>query len=179
MDFEKFAELLKEAQKKELLPYNHKLSTSLDQILERLSEKISEIRNTHPSLLTQQLSIKYILLKNLFERCQKIKELYKKSRERKIRKKILNKNLDKSNLSNDELMYAEKYLEEISNFYDYYEIFDYSLMKPPIDYFVQVLVNEDCVFFDDEVVELKKGRMYFLKRKLIEQLIENGYVNIL
>lgn len=179
MNFESFSDLIKEASKKELTPFNNKLITLLDQTNAKLSAEISEIRNTNPSSLTQKLSIKYMFLKSLFERNMKIKDFYQKSRHKKIRDKVLSKNLDKTFLTKDEREYAENYADELSNFFSFYEIFDYSVAKPPIDYFVQIFAVDDCVFFDDDIVELKKGRMYFLKRKLVEKLIENGVVKVL
>lgn len=141
--------------------------------MEDVREKIGE------SEVDEEISLNYMLLKNFFSRNLRIIRTYNFTMITKIQDDVLKR---KPTFS------FEKYLRLFNIFqkliedrFSEFRFIEVSEEEPPLDLYVQILTLDDCgVIMDgEELIELKKDKIYFLKKSIINHLINLNVIKII
>lgn len=175
-------ELLMEAKSKFLKEYNHikiKELTDKSEIIEKDLLSIQEIASSHE--IDENLSKKYILLKNTLDYLIRVKRSYEYSRFLKIQEFVADNEQIPHSLTKDE----EEHVQFFSQIYDDYKNnfkdLNFNQSEIPLNHFIHFVTLEDCgiVMDGDELYELKADRYFFMKRSCVEHLIGTSFIKIL
>lgn len=175
-------ELLDEMKYGALRTYNAEGVDRVNREIHFVQNRMDELKlRAERSQVTQELSINFALLKAYKERSQRILRAYVFSRLAKIADNYFNKEEIKNQLSVAELEFDRDCVnihEEILESYKHLDIFS---REPPLDFYVQVMTLEDCgvIMSGDGFIDLKKDRLYFLRKADIAHLITSNSVKIL
>jgi GINS complex subunit 1 len=84
-------------------------------------------------------------------------------------------------LSPEEQECMKEYNSLISEYTAGFGMLDFSVAEPPIYFFVQVVTLDDCGVIMDEggFMELKKDRIYSVRKSAISHLIGSGLIKII
>lgn len=137
-----------------------------------IQEKMEWIReNTSEDDVNEEISLNYMLLKNFLNRNMRILRNYKFWRIQTVQSSVfqgkeLSEGLRHLQLGKDiRNAMEQRYME--------FPFLDFVEGRPPLDLYVQILTLDDCgvVMDGDEFLELKKNRVYFLRRRAVDHLI--------
>lgn len=158
-----------QAEIKTLESENARLEARMEEIKERVADEISE-----------ELSVNYIMLKYFRERNKRILRCYSFHRVQLLFDAFFSKMHVGHLLSCDEEDLARRYHAVLRDYLDSFPMLDFSAREPPIQFFVQIVTLEDCglVMDGESLVELRKNRIYFIKRSAVMHLINEGLVQI-
>ncbi|EOB12181.1 hypothetical protein NBO_508g0032 [Nosema bombycis CQ1] len=151
--------------------YNDQVVSEIQNRIENINQEMTRIKESiQGDDIPTTISINYILLTFYKNRCKRILRAYHFQR-------LLN--LKNFFILNEKEKKLHKSIKEIEN--EYLSCFDLNYEgKVPLLSFIKIMTLKDCglVYDGDELVDLKKGRIYFIKRKAIEHLLEGGYLKI-
>lgn len=148
---------------------------------EYLDAKMNEIRVEVTDDVSEELSVNYIMLKYFRERNQRILRSYHFHRLNLLLDLFFSKESVEHLLSAEEEEYFGTYDGMLKEYLRPFSAFDFITRSPPTQFFIQILTLEDCGLVMDEgtLVELKKDRIYFIKRSTVTHLINAGFVRII
>lgn len=127
--------------------------------------------NTGEDDVNEEISLNYMLLKNFLNRNMRILRNYKFWRIQTVQSSVLQGKEPYGYLQYLQLCKDVKSAMELR--YQEFPFIEFVEGKPPLDLYVQILTLDDCgvVMDGDEFLELKKNRVYFLRRKAVDHLI--------
>lgn len=127
----------------------------------------------------EEISLNYMLLKNFLDRNVRILRTYRFARIQKIQSRVFQGREPCAGLQHLKLCRDIKNAIELRC--SEFPFIDFVEGKPPLDLYVQILTLDDCgvVMDGDEFVELKKNRVYFLRRKAVDHLINMKLVEVI
>ncbi|KAF9761312.1 hypothetical protein NGRA_2731 [Nosema granulosis] len=135
----------------------------------------SEINNIKESVgdgdIPEDVSINYIMLTFYKTRCIRILRTYHLKRILQYQDLKFNTQREKNTIRKIQKL-EEDYLNRFN--------LNYAGSVPLLSY-VKIVTEKDCgiVYDGEEMIELKKGRIYFVRRKTIEHLLKGGYIKIM
>lgn len=175
-------DIIDEIQDGRFVPYNITETEKLLNEIEFIDSKIEALKEeAQRSYINEMLSMNFAVLKSYKDRNLRLLRAYNYNRIKMIQMNYFIKNDIKSYLSASEADYESKYINILEEYLEDYKHLDLQNREPPLDLYVQILTLEDCgmVMSGDEFIELKKGRLYFLKKSEIAHLINKNLVKIL
>ncbi|KAH9411416.1 hypothetical protein HK407_05g09340 [Ordospora pajunii] len=172
--------LLEDARSNMLKPYRHREIRMLCDENTRLCEMMDELKRKAGNEVSEELSVNYIMLKYTKERNERILRAYWFHRSMHLFHCFFSGECNAGLLSSDELEYTSKYNSILREYLLDFSVLDFTESMPPIDFFVSVITLEDCgvVMDADDVLELRKDRIYFIRKGTVAHLIKNGFVRI-
>lgn len=174
-------DLLDEIKHKEFKRFNSDEVAALKHEIEETKTKIDALKRiAEEGEVTMELSINFALLKAYKERNERILRAYRLFRFQKIEEHHFNKDLSLDLMIPDELVFLDEFKEISARYLDSFRHLSLNDRAPPLDFFVQILTLEDCgaVLCGDDFVELKKDRIYFLKKSDVIHLLKKNLVKI-
>lgn len=175
-------DLLDEIKHKEFKRYNSNGVMILTREIEETKIKIDALKRiAEEREVTLELSMNFALLKSYKERNERILRAYRLFRFQTIQEHYFNKDLSQDLMIPDELAFLDDFREISTKYLENYGYLSLNDRAPPLDFFVQILTLEDCgaVLCGDDFIELKKDRIYFLKRSDIIHLLKKNFVKII
>lgn len=175
-------ELLDEIVHKTLGPYNTDQVNNLKKELDFVDKKLEALKQeAESSGITKELSINFALLKAYKDRNVRILKTYVFNRFLKIMTNYFEKNDIKGLLSASESNFESEYLNICEEYLSSSKHLDLMDRDPPLNFFVQIMTLEDCgmILNGDDFIELKKGRLYFLRKADVAHLISARLVKLL
>lgn len=160
-------DLLDEIKHREFRRFNSNGVTALTREIDETRRKIDTLKRVaEEGEVTLELSINFALLKAYKERNERILRAYRFFRFQSIQEYHFSKDIPQELMIPDELAFLDEFKEITTRYLDNYRHLTLSDRSPPLDFFVQILTLEDCgaVLCGDDFIELKKDRIYFLKR---------------
>lgn len=127
--------------------------------------------------VTEEVSLNYMILKNFLNRNIRILRYYRFSKMIGLQDRLFKKVEAHTPQENQIYLRLKKALEARYAEFSFLDVYE---NEPPLDLYVQVITLEDCgvVMDGDEFIELKKNRLYFLRKKSVEHLINMKMVEI-
>lgn len=144
--------------------------------------KIDELKNIASSGgVTTELSINFALLRAYNDRLTRIEKAYHWFRLQRVMDNYFVKNNIKNILSTNEIEFERKYGKLCDKYFKDYKHIGLIDRSPPLEYFVQIITLQDCgmILCSNEMIELKKNTIYFLKKSDIIHLICKNKVEII
>lgn len=175
-------DLLDEMKHIELKQYKFEQVYLLERELASIESKIENLKQIAENLeVTEQLSINFSMLKSYKERINRIIRSYKFNRLLKIQDNYFIKNNIKEYMNQDESTFQMSFNRITDELFTEYKHLLLEDRKPPLNFYVQIMTLEDCgiVLSGNEFVELKKGRIYFMKKSDISHLLKKEMVKII
>lgn len=165
--------LLEEISSKTLKKYNYEIVNKIETQIKEVQGLIKDIIEEIKMNKTEELMLNFAFLKFYRERCTRILKAYSFNR-------ILLIDKISDLLSKEEIEIYQTISEAENSYLANFEL-NYSVKEPPIDLFIHVLCLEDCgiVFDNDECIELKKSRIYYIRKKSVEHLLKNNSLKII
>ncbi|ELQ76812.1 hypothetical protein THOM_0201 [Trachipleistophora hominis] len=182
MESDAILELLMDAKSKYLKHYNNIKMKKLVDEAKYIKSEMEAIQETADFTdITEEVSKKYIFLKNTYDFYMRVKRSYELSRFLKIQKCFFSKqsNINMPNKKEGEhYVFFSTILEEYtSNFPE----LDFNVQYIPLDHFVHFITLADCgiVMDGDEIHELKANKYYFMKKNIVKHLLDSNLIRIL
>lgn len=175
-------ELLEEMRQKTLCPYNTAQISQISAEIEYADAKIEALkREAEHSDVSEALSINFAMLRAYRERNLRILRAYTLHRLSMIRDNYFDKRDIKELLSADEIAFEREYGEILEEYIADYRHLDLKNREPPLSLYVQIVPLEDCglVMSGDDFIDLRRGRLYFLRKADIAHLIKQRLVRLL
>lgn len=162
-------------------PHRHAEIKTLRSENAYLDAKMEEIKREASGEISEELSMNYVMLKHFKERNERVMRCYMFHRMKLMFDAFFSKECIGHLLSADEEECAERYGGALDEYLEPFHMLDFSANEPPLQLFVQVLTLEDCgVVMDEEgLVELKKDRIYFVRKSLVMHLISSGLASVI
>ncbi|KAF7701468.1 hypothetical protein CDIK_0825 [Cucumispora dikerogammari] len=156
------------------------LSTQTDLLV----KQIKEIESKPNSELTFSISILYVILSKKVDRNNRILRNYVYHRNKYIIESVLSsKYIKRMYLSEKELHTRKEFLDMLNIYKEKLEISTIRLCseEPPFSLFVDIAINEDAgiVIEKGEVIELKKGMCFHIKKELVRHLLSSGKITVI
>lgn len=164
-------QLLMDLKSDTIKPFNTKAFDDINKEIVYLQEEMQKIKDlAETEEITIEMSLNYMMLKKYEERNIRVKKNYLYHR--------YNNNM---NDTEKEKEYNKEYNKLYDEYFSEYNFIDLNLKDPPIDLFISILTLRDCgaVMVGDEIVDMKKDKIYFVKRSCVKHLIENNFVKII
>jgi len=174
-------ELLEEMKQKSLRPFNMRQVGRLEAEIEYVDAKLEALkREAAHSEVSESLSVNFAALKAYRDRDVRILRAYKFFRMRKIQDNYFDKHDIKRLLSTDEQCFENAYGDVLDGYLEDYRHLDFRSRDPPLNFYVQIMTLENCglIMSGSDFIDLKKGRLYFLKMRDIAHLIDKKLVKI-
>lgn len=165
-----------------LCPFNTAQVSQIGAEIEYLDTKIEALkREAENTDVGEELSINFAMLKAYKERNMRILRAYLFHRMSKIQENYFDKNDIKGLLSANEINFECEYNRILEEYISDYRHLDLKNREPPLSLYVQVIPLEDCglVMSGDDFIDLKKGRLYFLRKADIAHLVKQRLVKLL
>lgn len=175
--------LLDQMKQKQLVKYNSKDVNELQNEFKIVTEKLEEIKIAASTLddVTEELSVNFALLKAYKDRLSRIETAYHYDRFLKIQNGFFKKENMKENLSLDEIELLKNFSEITNEYLEPFKHLNLNDRHPPLDFYIQILTLEDCgaVMCENDFLDLKKDRIYFLKKSDVAHLLKKNMVKII
>lgn len=173
--------LLEDLKSSTARPYRHAEVRAVLAEGQHLDTKMDEIRQQAGTGMSEELSVNYVLMKYFKERNERILRSYRFHRSVMLFDEFFSREGVAGMLSQDEEDYADRLHALLDKYLEPFSILDFTVSTPPIQFFVQVVTLEDCgvVMDEGDLIELKKNRVYFIKKSTIAHLINNGFVRVI
>ncbi|ADM12415.1 uncharacterized protein Eint_100890 [Encephalitozoon intestinalis ATCC 50506] len=173
--------LLEDLKSSVLKPYRHAEIKAIQGENGDLDKKMEEIRRAAGSGISEELSVNYVMMKHFKERNERIVRSYKFHRILGLFDCFFGRKETSGILSPEEEECAEEYYATLKEYLEPFADMDFTTETPPTQFFVQVITLEDCgvVMDEGDLIELKKDRIYFIKKSSIAHLISDGLVRII
>ena len=175
-------QILDEMQSGTLKPYNSAAVNALKMELDFVQQKIEEIkREAEQNSITEELSINFAIHKAYRDRNERILRAYAFFRSKIITWNYFAKSDIKGCLSAAEVEFKNDVHEALDTYLAPYSDLNFFNNEPPLDFYVQVVTLEDCglVLCGDDFIDLRKDRLYFLRKSDISHLISANLAKIL
>lgn len=165
--------LLEEISNKTLKKFNYKNVNKVKSQIDRAQFLIRDIIEKIKKNKTDDLMLNFAFLKFYRERCTRILKAYFFNR-------LLMIDTISDLLSNDEVEIYETIKDAENRYYKIFN-FDFNKREPPIDLFIHILCLEECgvVYDKDECIELRKNRIYYIRKKSVEHLLKENSIKII
>ncbi|AFM99189.1 hypothetical protein EHEL_100960 [Encephalitozoon hellem ATCC 50504] len=173
--------LLEDLKSSFLKPYRHAEVKALQGENGYLDSKMEEVRRLAGEGISEELSVNYVMIKYFKERNERILRSYKLHRSLCLFEDFFSSKKTSGTLSSEEEEYMERYHGILREYLEPFRHIDFAMEMPPIQFFVQIVTLEDCGIVMDEgnLIELKKDRIYFIKKSIVSHLIGSGLVRII
>ncbi|ELA42747.1 uncharacterized protein VICG_00062 [Vittaforma corneae ATCC 50505] len=175
-------DLLDEIKHNQFKKFNTAEVASLEREMAIVQSKIDDIKlRAEVNEITESLSINFALLKAYKDRLERIHKTYKLFRLKRIQDSYFSKENVVEFLAPHELEFYKNFSDAVGEYLADFKHLALTDRHPPLDFFVQILALEDCgvVLCGDEFVELKKDRIYFLKKSDIAHLLTKKLVKVI
>lgn len=175
-------DLLDEMKTENLKPFNvhgmNRVQLELKELDTRISELKEEAENNE---VTTALSINFAVNKAYKERLVRIEQAYIYSRFRKIQSDYFEKKNIKKALTIPETEFQSQFSTICDKYFEIYSHLNLHDRTPPLDLYVQILTMQDCgmILSDNEMVELKGNRIYYLKKRDVMHLINQNKARVI
>lgn len=139
----------------------------------RLSELSDELRKDQKSV---ELAMCYLLLKRETERLIRVLTIV----ERENNRESENKWIHEGKTDENTLEYIDRFKQITNKYYNNFPLLNFTHRDVPIEYYVHALAVEECgvIEMGDSLIETKKGSLYFVRKKEIVHLLNNGSMKI-
>lgn len=175
--------LLDEMKQKEITRYNSKDVFEIKNELKNVNDKIEEIKQIASTMddITEELSVNFALLKAYKDRLLRVSTAYHFHRFIKIQESFFKKENIKENLSLDEVELLKSFSEITNAYLQPFKHLNLGDRHPPLDFYIQIMTLEDCgaVLCENEFVDLKKDRIYFLKKSDVAHLLKKNMAKVI
>lgn len=175
-------DLLDEMKHNQFKKFNTAEVASLEHEVAAVQSKIDDIKHqAEITEVTESLSVNFALLKAYKDRLERVHRAYKSFRLKRIRDGYFSKESLAEFLAPHEVEFYKKFSDAVGECLADFKHLALNNRHPPLDFFVQILALEDCgaVLSGDEFIELKKDRIYFLKKSDIAHLLVKKLVKII
>lgn len=162
--------------------YNGTHVNNLRSEMEELDHKMRLLKeDAEKHGIREELSINFSLLKSFKDRNERILKTYLFQRLLKITENFFLKENIFDMLSANELVFNQEFTDITETYLDKYRHLDLVDREPPLDFYVQIITLADCgtILNGDEFIDLKKNRLYYVKKSDIAHIINAKLVNIL
>lgn len=175
-------DLLDEIKHDEFKRFNTTEVQRVQQEITLVQAKIEDIKRiAELEEITDELSMNFALLKSYKDRLERILRAYKFFRLLKIQEN----HFQQRSIVESICSYEQEFLDEFIVLSDSY-LKDFTHLSlndrhPPLNFFVQILALEDCgaIMCGDDFIDLKKDRIYFLKKSDVIHLLKRKLVKII
>lgn len=174
--------LLDEMRQKTLQAYNTSQVSRVAVEIDYIDARIEDLkREAESNTVSEALSVNFAILKACRERHVRILRAYHFHRMRLICENYFEKNSIKGLLSAAETEMERDSVEMLGEYLEKYRHLDLKNREPPLDFYVQIVTIENCglVMNGDNFIDLKKGRLYFLKKADVAHLISKKLVRLI
>ncbi|KAM0681525.1 hypothetical protein GINT2_000038 [Glugoides intestinalis] len=175
-------DLLDEIKHDDFKRFNTSEVQRVEQELAQIHAKIEDIKRiAELEEITDELSVNFALLKSYKDRLERILRAYRFFRLIKIQ----DNHFQQKSMASSICSYEQEFLEGFVTISDtYLKEFHHLLLSdrhPPLNFFVQILALEDCgaIMCGDDFIDLKKDRIYFLKKSDVTHLLKRKLVKII
>jgi len=175
-------DLLDEMKLRELKHYNSQQVNKLNREIAAVDQKMEGLKQkAEDSGVTEELSINYAMLKAYKDRLVRILKSYHLNRFFKIEDNYFAKNDIKKLLNVSELNFHGEFTKISDEYFAGYKHLLLNDRSPPLNFYVQILTLVDCgiILSGNEFVDLKKDRIYFLKKADVTHLIQKNFAKII
>lgn len=177
-------DLLDEMKLKEIKLYNVQDINKIKSEILEIDVKIESLKNIvalNDNEVTKELSANYSMLKSYKDRLIRIEKSYHFFRFLKIQKNYFLKKDIKKFLNLNETEFEKEFSLLCNDYFEKYKHLSLADRTPPLDFYVQILTLEDCglIISGDEFIELKKNKIYFLKKSDIIHLLDKNKIKII
>ncbi|KAI5165621.1 hypothetical protein NEIRO03_0591 [Nematocida sp. AWRm78] len=168
--------LLSRTNKKELARIKSQILIKENQ----LKELAVEIEKDPNSV---ELSLCYLFLKRETERLVRIIKIKEIERNRLLESYVHEDAAgvaDKAELSGGGDIYLKKFKEITNKYYSNFPFINFMHRDVPIEYYVHVLAKKECGIIEmgGNLIETKKGSLYFIRKREVEYLLNNGSMEV-
>lgn len=174
--------ILDEIKQKSLKHYNIDQMNKIGAEIKEVATRMSSLKSrAEVSGVTEELSVNFAVLKAYMERLQRITRAYHYYRFKHIEASLFKKEKIKNFLTTTEIDYEGEFSAMANECLEDYQGLALSYRSPPLDFYVQILTLEECgiVLCDEDFLDLKKGRIYFLKKSDVSHLVDRGAAKII
>lgn len=175
MDEKSCKMLLDELTSLSFLPYNEKAVEKVKENIKIVERKIDNIKESvGDGEIDEEVSMNYIMLTFYKSRCIRILRTYHLTRLLRFDNTVALGLLSKS-----EAKTFSKIQNLKENYLNRFNL-DFKGTVPLLSY-IKIVTEKDCgvVYDGEELIELKKGRIYFVKRKTVEHLLDGGFLKVI
>lgn len=176
------SDLLDEMKCKELKRFNSSGVNAVEKEIEHVQTKIDEIKVMAESqVITEEISLNFALLKAYKERLERILRAYKMFRLLKVQENYFLKDPISDLLCSYEQEFVKEFSDASDDYLKRFKHLSLGDRNPPLDFYVQIASLQDCgtVMCGDDFIDLKKNRIYFLKKSDIVHLLKKKLVKII
>ncbi|KAM0687650.1 hypothetical protein COBT_001107 [Conglomerata obtusa] len=175
--------ILSDTKSKQLKPYNSNITKLISQT-QKLNTALTQLKSTiNVESVTIEQSLQFVFLKNKIDRNTRIVKAYKFYRYKKIQDQIFEHKSFSDKMLEGMCDVDQEYKVKFEKLYDTYRnefCIDFDL-EVPVDFCVSVIAVCTCgsILVDDELVEIEKNKLYFIKKKYVKHLIDAGKMKII
>ncbi len=174
--------LLDEIMLVDLKIYNNEEVERIKNEIKYIDNKIELLKeNAEKYGITEELSVNFSFLKSYKNRNDRILKAYIFDRLLKITENYFIKNNIFGLLSAREKKFYLEFSTISDAYLEPYRHLDLINTDPPLDFYVQIITLDDCgtILNGDEFIDLKKNRLYYIKKADIAHLINAKLVKII
>ena len=130
--------------------------------------------------INEEISINYFIIKAHHERCVRIKSAYIWNRLMRIEQNYYKKEKIRHMMNRDEMEFEKEFMEITEEYLEAYKQLDLNHRDIPLNFYVQIYTLVDCgiVMCGDELINLQKDRIYFMRRSEVAHLIDKKMAKI-
>lgn len=175
-------ELLDEMKYNQFKKFNTADMNALEREMNFVQGKIDALKHeAETNDVTEALSVNFALLKAYSDRLERIAKAYRFYRFQRIGDSYFSKENLRGLLAAGELEFHREFSAMADEYLSDYRHLNLNDRHPPLCLFVQILALEDCgtVMCGDEFIELKKERIYFLRKSDVSHLLTKNLVKII
>lgn len=175
-------ELIDEMKYNQFKKFNTVKISALERESTIIQTKIDALKHeAEVNEVTESLSVNFALLKAYSERLERISRAYKFHRFLQITESYFSKENLTGLMTPQELEFQNEFESVAEEYLSRFKHLVLNDRHPPLSLFVQILALEDCgtVMCGDEFIELKKDRIYFLRKSDVSHLLAKKFVKII
>lgn len=175
-------ELLDEMRQRDLKHYNIQEVGKINMEIQHVECRMDRLKRLAEATgVTEELSVNFAMLKAYGERLTRIHKAYHLDRLLKIQENYFVKNDIRRLLCVSEIEFDRDFNKCTDDCLSEFKHLCLSDRCPPLSFYVQILTLEDCgtVLCDNEFIDLKRDRIYFLKKADVAHLLKKRMAKII
>lgn len=175
-------ELLDEMRQKDLKYYNTQQIGRMNMEIQHVNSKMDNLKHlAEVSEVSEELSVNFAMLKAYRERLTRISKAYHLDRLFKIEENYFEKDNIRGFLCVSEVEFDRDFNRCSDDYLSEFRHLSLNDRYPPLSFYVQIMTLEDCgmVLCDSEFIDLKRDRIYFLKKADVAHLLKKRMAKII
>lgn len=175
-------ELLDQMKQGDLRQYNTHQVGRANMEIQHVECKMDNLKHhAETSGITEELSVNFAMLKAYTERLTRISRAYHLDRLLKIEDNYFVKDDIRKFLCISEMEFDKDFNRCADDYLQEFKHLSLNDRSPPLSFYVQIQTLEDCgtVLCDDEFIDLKRDRIYFLKKADVAHLLKRKMARII